>query len=197
MEPSSAECLGASPTSDTSNISLQSRIASIRYTSAEHGDLKGFFVKTVWPKLAPDYEDLVGEVQKICREELERQRIEFWISGRVKKAGSIEKSIKRREKTQLSRGGRGYECVEDIFRAVHDLAGVRIVLRFDTDEEAVKELIRKRFEFQDETEFPNKLLNLHTNHNSEVTRQSTIVSSLEAKTPRCFRGSQGCCSRFS
>ncbi|CEI67568.1 unnamed protein product [Fusarium venenatum] len=73
------------------------------------------------------------------RIELDNAKIRATISSRVKSNSSIEKSIQRRQTAQ----GQSYHDLDEIFKGIHDLAGLRIVVDFPPGIQAAQELVQR------------------------------------------------------
>ena len=94
------------------------------------------------------YEKAAKICAQICEEEIERAGIRAIVSYRVKRADRLrDKLIKRNEKKQ-------YENVDEIYRDIIDLAGVRIALYFPGDKEKVDQFIKNNFTVKKTKSFP-------------------------------------------
>ncbi|KAI1092369.1 hypothetical protein F5B19DRAFT_492417 [Rostrohypoxylon terebratum] len=103
--------------------------------------LKTRFYTEIWPNIYPAYQKLVDELVRYCCRELKKKGIDCLVLGRVKTAESIQKSLDRREQHR----GKPFESLQEIFDAMHDLAGSLIAIQYADDLEAVNQLISETF----------------------------------------------------
>ncbi|KAI1213575.1 uncharacterized protein F4807DRAFT_270747 [Annulohypoxylon truncatum] len=122
---------------------VQAAIFESTHTATEDSSpLKERFHSEIWPSLYPDYEKLVNEVVRYCREELKRKRFDCLVLGRAKTAESVKKSLDRREEHRDN----PYTGLNDIFETMHDLAGSLIIMQYAKDVGIVNELISQSFQ---------------------------------------------------
>lgn len=76
---------------------------------------------------------------------LEARYINAEVLSRVKQDASITKTLGRREKDLTEKGGSGFNSYQDIFHEMHDLCGLRIVLKNREDRDATQKLIEELF----------------------------------------------------
>ncbi|KAF7555505.1 hypothetical protein G7Z17_g2135 [Cylindrodendrum hubeiense] len=122
--------------------------AKIRRTisDAPQGEPPGrVFVKHVWPKLEEAYGCMVQELIEYCDDQLCDKGIAAKVEGRAKSRGSIEETLKRREKHRIDNQKNEYQSLEEIFEDMHDLAGIRIVVDYPSDLNTVNQLIKEIF----------------------------------------------------
>jgi ppGpp synthetase/RelA/SpoT-type nucleotidyltranferase len=106
--------------------------------------------------LVNDYERFANELEEALKIELDRAMIRATVSSRVKSKSSIEKSILRRQEAQE----RSYTNLDEIFKGIHDLAGLRIIVDFPLGILAAQELVQ-RFQVVGKSEFsPDRDLGL-------------------------------------
>lgn len=108
-------------------------------------DLMSSFIQRIWPEIRNDF----GQMTNFLKEELENvlkaRHIDAEVFSRVKQDVSIMKTLERREKGLLEHGGDGFNSYQDIFREMHDLSGLRIVLKNREDRDRTQKLIEELF----------------------------------------------------
>ena len=88
------------------------------------------------------YIKLADRVAEICREEIiEQDVIRAQITSRAKSVSSFKGKLERFQ----YRGDKNFDSLDDIFKKVGDLSGVRIAAYSSTDCERIASLICKRF----------------------------------------------------
>lgn len=107
--------------------------------------LRHFFAEDVWPNLRDDYDKMTKALQNYLETGLQNNGIVAELSGRAKEVESVRKTLERRE-SDLKQNGKGFQGLQDIFYAMHDLAGLRIVLLYRADLEKAKSFIKATFE---------------------------------------------------
>ncbi|KAK3316770.1 hypothetical protein B0H66DRAFT_626242 [Apodospora peruviana] len=83
------------------------------------------------------------ELEKLCKNALQSMNIKSQVQSRTKATESIKASLDRREKV-LPKHQKQFENFSEIFNAIHDLVGVRIILEYPDD-------IQKAIRFIEET----------------------------------------------
>lgn len=110
------------------------------------------FVAEIWPELRGDYTAMVEKLKYLLQSRLTLQGIPFFeVQCRAKAMPSVEQSLERRESELWEQTGhtkRHFEDLKDIFRAMHDLAGLRIVLMDPNDFALGHQFIERTFELE-------------------------------------------------
>ncbi|KAM0415438.1 hypothetical protein ACHAPD_006638 [Fusarium lateritium] len=133
--PQGPPLLGGDPT-----VPLKDRIiAAVRDATGAKSPINAFFNAWDILGLVDDYKRFVHELEEALRIELDNAKIRATISSRVKSNSSIEKSIQRRQTAQ----GQSYHDLDEIFKGIHDLAGLRIVVDFPPGIQAAQELVQR------------------------------------------------------
>ncbi|VUC28719.1 unnamed protein product [Clonostachys rosea] len=122
---------------------LHSKINSLISDTPKKIDVKLYFVERIWPELESDYGLVVQEMKKYCARHV---KVSHTLTGRVKSRDSIEKSIKRREEYRIRHKEGSYTTLDEIFKDMHDLAGIRITVDFLCDTEQANKFIKETFE---------------------------------------------------
>ncbi|KAH7023582.1 hypothetical protein EDB80DRAFT_598857 [Ilyonectria destructans] len=130
----------------TSNASLQEKVARTIREAHQDEPPKDVFVKDVWPILEADYETMVQELVEFCKNKLHKKPISCNVTGRVKCSDSISRSLHRREKNLTEKENKQYKSLADVIDDIHDLAGIRIVVDFQSDIENVSSFIQTTFQ---------------------------------------------------
>lgn len=105
-----------------------------------------------------------------CENEIERSGIRAIVSYRAKRADRLkDKLIKRNNK-------KDYECIEDVYKDIVDLAGVRIAIYFPGEIEIVDKFIRNNFELVKVKHFPQD----NNNNTSQKSNYKKIFSGYHA-----------------
>ncbi|KAI9155023.1 vegetative incompatibility HET-E-1 [Paramyrothecium foliicola] len=120
---------------------LSLKIYDVLANAPSHGDAKEVFLAHVWPKLEGDYALMVQELSNYCNNRLKQESIVAKVDGRAKTSGSINGTMKRREKHREDNGRPRYQYVSEIWEDMHDLAGIRILADFQTDLDRINELV--------------------------------------------------------
>ncbi|KAM7184801.1 hypothetical protein V8F33_012800, partial [Rhypophila sp. PSN 637] len=113
-------------------------------------DPKSTFVNDIWPKLQNEYDTMKEGLEEFCKDTLKRKEINCEVKSRTKEVGSIKKSLDRREKALWEQKQQRFERLSDIFRKIHDLVGLRIILQFPHDMERVISFIEGSFRIEEE-----------------------------------------------
>ncbi|CAG9982622.1 unnamed protein product [Clonostachys byssicola] len=126
---------------------LYSKIEKLLSKSEGKSDatIKSTFLDTIWPELEQDYRLMVGNLIIYCEHEIQQRGISAKVDGRVKASSSINKTLHRREQHRMSKGLGVYERVEDMFRDMHDLAGLRIIVDYPSQLERANQLVLECF----------------------------------------------------
>ncbi|KAK3312960.1 hypothetical protein B0H66DRAFT_485056 [Apodospora peruviana] len=106
-------------------------------------DSKYAFTSKIWPSLRDEYDIMREGLEKLCKNALGSKNIKSQVQSRTKTADSIKASLDRREKV-LPKHQKQFENFSEIFNAIHDLVGVRIILEYPDD-------IQKAIRFIEET----------------------------------------------
>ncbi|KXX83370.1 Kinesin light chain [Madurella mycetomatis] len=128
----------------TGNQPLRARIDQIMRETPSP-DPKHAFVHDIWPLLRGEYETMMKSVKEFCENVLEQGAIDCQVLGRTKAVESVGKSLDRREKYLWEQQQKRFESLADIFRELHDLVGLRIVLDFPDDMEKVIRFVQETF----------------------------------------------------
>lgn len=96
----------------------------------------------------PRYEELARTCETRIAALLESHGIRAIVTSRAKRPSSLRRKVLQRYPRK------NYRTPADIFRDIHDLAGVRIALYFPGHRQAVRKLIRENFIVEGEKEFP-------------------------------------------
>ncbi|KAK4206585.1 hypothetical protein QBC37DRAFT_356693 [Rhypophila decipiens] len=113
-------------------------------------DPKSTFVNDIWPKLQNEYDTMKEGLEEFCKDALKRKDIYCEVKSRTKEVGSIKKSLDRREKALREQKQQRFESLSDIFRKIHDLVGLRIILQFADDMERATCFIKESFRMEEE-----------------------------------------------
>lgn len=130
----------------TGNQPLRARIDRIiRETPVP--DPKYAFIHDIWPVLRGEYETMMRGLKELCENILQQntEPIACQVLGRTKAMESIRKSLDRREKHLWEQQQKRFESLSDIFRELHDLVGLRIVLEFPDDMERAIRFVQETF----------------------------------------------------
>jgi len=94
------------------------------------------------------YEKAAKICAEICESELEREGIRAIVTHRAKRIDRLkEKLLKRNER-------KNYSSIEDIYKDIVDLAGVRIAIYFPDDVIKIDKFIKAKFKIKEIKEFP-------------------------------------------
>ncbi|KAJ3542247.1 hypothetical protein NM208_g4202 [Fusarium decemcellulare] len=121
---------------------LHEKIDSLELDVSDGRSLGEAFVEDTWPMLKDGYEEMLPKLITFCKTHV---KVSATIEGRVKSSNSIQKSIERREKHRIDHGKGPYDNIATVFRDVHDLVGVRIVVDFTSHLGVVDQFIEKAF----------------------------------------------------
>lgn len=105
--------------------------------------IREVFVTSVWDQLENNYREMLGALLPHIRDRLEEKKLSANVTGRVKEAASIAKTLERRE--QGTNTKTLYGSFRDIFREMHDLVGFRIVLRTQDQQSQGIEFVETEF----------------------------------------------------
>lgn len=108
--------------------------------------LRDIFIDCVWPEIRNDYHSMTQDLKGFLEMSLKKESIDAEVSGRAKEVESAKKTLQRREHYLFEQNKRGFEDLGHIFREMHDLSGLRIVLQYRDDFEKAKKLIGSTFE---------------------------------------------------
>lgn len=111
----------------------------MRWSMSAIGDLQLDAIRQRFIKLRPIYEHLAEEVARILRRELRSAGIPAEVKGRAKEVDSFVKKI-------ISK------AYDDPEQQVGDRAGVRVIMSFASDREAVQGIIEHLFFIRDRTD---------------------------------------------
>jgi ppGpp synthetase/RelA/SpoT-type nucleotidyltranferase len=101
------------------------------------------------------YNELAHQVAMICETIIQRSGIRAIVTYRAKKPDSLkEKLIKRN-------AARKYQNIDQIYKDIVDLSGVRIAIYFPGDREEIGRLIESEFNTEKVKRFPNSDQKLH------------------------------------
>lgn len=94
------------------------------------------------------YEKAARICAEICENELEREGIRAIVTFRAKRIDRLkDKLLKRNER-------KNYSSIEDIYKDIVDLAGVRIAIYFPDDKIKIDKFIKAKFKIKEIKEFP-------------------------------------------
>ncbi|KAK3313601.1 hypothetical protein B0H66DRAFT_483850 [Apodospora peruviana] len=124
------------------NHSLEATIDRIKREPVG-SDPKDAFTSNIWPSVRNGYDNMREELEKLCKNALQSMNIKSQVQSRTKATESIKASLDRREKV-LPKHQKQFENFSEIFNAIHDLVGVRIILEYPDD-------IQKAIRFIEET----------------------------------------------
>ncbi|KAI0099761.1 hypothetical protein GGR51DRAFT_390262 [Nemania sp. FL0031] len=123
--------------------------------------LREHFVDGIWPQLCDDYDTMIKDLKGLLQNQF-GTAIPSDVSGRAKTAGSVKASLQRRETALHAEEGHYFTNLEDIFQAMHDLAGLRIVLKDRDDLGKGQELIKRLFQMKASVHFhPDREVGKH------------------------------------
>ncbi|KAL8376421.1 hypothetical protein RB595_007486 [Gaeumannomyces hyphopodioides] len=105
--------------------------------------IREVFVMSVWGQLESDYKEMLDALLPHIRRRLEEKKLSANVFGRVKEAGSIAKTLERREQGTSTK--MLYGSFRDVFREMHDLVGFRIVLRTQDQQSQGVEFVETEF----------------------------------------------------
>ncbi|KAF5007509.1 hypothetical protein FDECE_6156 [Fusarium decemcellulare] len=121
---------------------LHEKIDSLELDVSDGRSLGEVFVEETWPMLKSDYEEMLPKLITFCKTHVKAPAT---IEGRVKSSDSIKKSIERREEYRIDHGNGPYDNITKVFRDVHDLVGIRIVVDFTSHLDVVDQFIKNVF----------------------------------------------------
>lgn len=110
--------------------------------------LKNGFIRHIWPEIRDDYRRMTTYLEEALKKVLKERCIDAEVLGRVKEDESITKTLERRQKCLIEHRGDGFNSYQDIFREMHDLSGLRIVLMDREHRNTAKKLIEELFNKQ-------------------------------------------------
>lgn len=105
------------------------------------------------------YEKLSMDVEKRIRNMLIPCGILALVNARVKNTDRLKQKLINRDRQRRSTGSQPYKSLEDIFRDIPDLIGVRIALYFPGDTAKVEEILTSRFSIVQKKVFPEPVDN--------------------------------------
>ncbi|KAF9887359.1 hypothetical protein FE257_010354 [Aspergillus nanangensis] len=157
---------------------------------------------TDWPKLQVYYKKIAKKASEICSiNALEEAGIRGFSTFRAKGKASLEAKLIARQKD-----GKQYNSVKDIYKDIHDLAGVRIVLYFPPQRPLVENFIRRRFNVCETKRFPeqqnpDKVDDAFDTNNREKTGQGHVNPSSQTSVNPILQHdrsilSDGYCRKF-
>ncbi|KAM0426011.1 hypothetical protein ACHAPT_008640 [Fusarium lateritium] len=123
---------------------LRTKINSLLSDIESKPDLKTAFLEILWKELKDDYEEMIEDLTKACKEAFKDRQIPGMIDGRAKSCHSIAESLERREGSRARKEG-PYKKARDMLNDVHDLAGIRIVVDFPNDLKAASAFVAEVF----------------------------------------------------
>ena len=95
------------------------------------------------------YQKLSQIVASKIEDQLFKRGIKAIVTHRAKRPDRLkDKLVKRNEEKQ-------YKTVDDIFKDIVDLAGIRVSLYFPSEREIIDEIINELFQIEKKKEFPN------------------------------------------
>ncbi|KAF4460911.1 vegetative incompatibility HET-E-1 [Fusarium albosuccineum] len=121
---------------------LHEKIDSLELRVSDGRSVGEAFIENIWPALKSDYEEMLPKLIKFCKTYI---KVPATIEGRVKSCDSIRKTIDRRERYRIDHGNRPYSNTAEVFRDVHDLVGLRIVVDFTSHLDLINEFIKDAF----------------------------------------------------
>ena len=135
----------ALPARDAVQRSLSEKIDHEIRDACECECPKKAFVETVWPRLRPEYGQMVDDLKSYFQKKVNEKRIAAVVEGRVKLVASIKKYIERRETYRIGLQQGPYKSLQEIFDDMHDLAGIRVIVDFPTQVDLVDQFIKDTF----------------------------------------------------
>ena len=103
------------------------------------------------------YNELAQRVAMICETIIQRSGIRAIVTYRAKKPDSLREKLIKRNSTKK------YQSIEQIYKDIVDLSGVRIAVYFPGDREEIGRLIESEFTTDKVKRFPNT----EQNHNAD------------------------------
>lgn len=103
------------------------------------------FIRHIWPDIRDDYCRMTQYLEQKLKRVLKERHIDAEVFSRVKEDLSITKTLKRRELALIVHQRTGFKSYQDIFREMHDLSGLRIVLMNPEDCETAQKMIQELF----------------------------------------------------
>lgn len=104
------------------------------------------FILHIWPDIRDEYRRMTQYLEQELKRVLKERHIDAEVVSRVKEESSITKTLKRRELDLIVHQRSGFESYQDIFREMHDLSGLRIVLMNPEDRQTSQEMIEELFQ---------------------------------------------------
>ncbi|MHB1391858.1 MAG: GTP pyrophosphokinase [Clostridia bacterium] len=101
------------------------------------------------------YNELAHQVAMICETIIQRSGIRAIVTYRAKKPDSLKEKLNKRN------AAKKYQNIEQIYRDIVDLSGVRIAIYFPGDREEIGKLIESEFNTERVKRFPNAEQKMH------------------------------------
>lgn len=101
------------------------------------------------------YNELAHQVAMICETIIQRSGIRAIVTYRAKKPESLKEKLTKRNAIKK------YQNIEQIYRDIVDLSGVRIAIYFPGDREEIGKLIESEFNTERVKRFPNAEQKIH------------------------------------
>ncbi len=101
------------------------------------------------------YNELAHQVAMICESIIQRSGIRAIVTYRAKKPDSLKEKLVKRNAIKK------YQSIDQIYRDIVDLSGVRIAIYFPGDREEIGKLIESEFNTEKVKRFPNAEQKLH------------------------------------
>lgn len=101
------------------------------------------------------YNELANQVAMICETIIQRSGIRAIVTYRAKKPDSLKEKLIKRNAVKK------YQNIEQIYKDIVDLSGVRIAIYFPGDREEIGKLIESEFNTERVKRFPNAEQKLH------------------------------------
>lgn len=120
------------------------------------------------------YERTARICAQICENELEKAGIRAIVTYRVKRVDRLKDKLIKRSQSKK------YECVDDIYSDIVDLAGVRIALYFPSDKEKIERFIKSKFKVKEIKKFPQNSGNKISEGNSLGPKYQKMFSGYHA-----------------
>ena len=100
------------------------------------------------------YEDHCQQAEKTVKELIKQKGIMGIVSSRVKAPDRLREKLIKRDREE-----KNYQTVDDIFRDIPDLIGLRVALYFPGDIKNIGELLKQEFVIRKSKEFPARVDN--------------------------------------
>lgn len=116
------------------------------------------FTKRIWPEIRHNFDQMMQDLKKFLETSLQKEAIDAEVSGRTKEVKSAKTTLECHESHLIKENKNGFKDLQHIFREMHDLCGLRIVLQYQDDLGKAKKFITEAFSAQkDPADFvPNR-----------------------------------------